>query len=101
MTMQLTRYQPLNPFELMDRLLTAHNAHYSDETTAAADWSPSVDIKEEATRFVIHADVPGVDPKDIDISMEDGVLTLAGERKSESRTEQDGWKRTERLTGRF
>jgi HSP20 family protein len=99
--MQLTRYQPLNPFDLMDRLLTAHNARYSDDTTAAADWVPSVDIKEEAGRFVIHADVPGVDPKDIEISMEDGVLTLAGERKSESRTEQDGWKRTERLTGRF
>lgn len=100
--MQLTRYQPLTPFEIMDRLWNAHTGGYGNgESTAAADWSPSVDIKEEAERFVIHADVPGVDPKDIDISMEDGVLSLSGERKSESRTEQDGWKRTERLTGRF
>jgi HSP20 family protein len=60
-----------------------------------------VDIREEAGRFVIHADVPGVDPKDIEVSMEDGVLTLSGERKAESRTEQDGWKRVERLAGRF
>src|SRR6185312_12603093 len=95
MTMQLIRYQPWNAFELMDRVLAGQNSH------AAADWVPSVDIKEEAERFVIHADVPGVDPKDIEVSMEDGVLSLSGERKSESRTEQDGWKRTERLTGKF
>ena len=100
--MQLTRYQPLTPFEIMDRLWNAHTGYSSNgETTTAADWSPAVDIKEEADRFVIHADVPGVDPKDIDISMEEGVLSLSGERKSESRSEQDGWKRTERLTGRF
>jgi HSP20 family protein len=100
--MQLTRYQALTPFEIMDRLWNAHAGQFNnDETTAAADWSPSVDIKEEAERFVIHADVPGVDPKDIEISMEDGILSLSGERKSENRSEQDGWKRTERLTGRF
>src|ERR1041384_6271527 len=99
--MQLIRYQPWNAFDLMDRFLSAQNPHFAGETTAAADWIPSVDIKEEAERFVIHADVPGVDPKDIEVSMEDGVLTPAAERKSEPRTEQDGWKRTERLTGRF
>jgi HSP20 family protein len=60
-----------------------------------------VDIKEEAERFVIHADVPGVDPKDIEVTMEDGVLTIRGERKSESREEQDGWKRVERVSGQF
>ena len=95
--MQLIRYQPWGSFDLLDRLAARHAAHYTQE----ADWTPSVDIKEEAERFVIHADVPGVDPKDIEVSMEDGVLTLAGERKTESRTEQDGWKRTERLTGKF
>jgi HSP20 family protein len=97
MTMQLIRYQPWNAFDLVDRFLAAQNTTQA----GAADWVPSVDIKEEAERFVIHADVPGVDPKEIEVSMEDGVLTLSGERKSESRTEQDGWKRTERLTGRF
>lgn len=96
--MQLIRYQPWGAFDLVDRFLAAQNPRYAAEI---ADWSPAVDIKEEAERFVIHADVPGVDPKDIEVSMEDGVLTLAGERKTESRTEQDGWKRTERLTGKF
>ena len=96
--MHMIRYQPWGHFDLMDRLL-AGQAHHS--AAASADWTPAVDIKEEAERFVIHADVPGVDPKDIEISMEDGVLSLAGERKSESRASEDGWTRTERLTGRF
>ena len=95
--MQLIRYQPWGAFDLMDRLAARRAGHYSQE----ADWTPSVDIKEEAERFVIHADVPGVDPKDIEISMEDGVLSLSGERKTETRTEQDGWKRVERHSGKF
>ncbi len=95
--MQLIRYQPWGAFDLMDRLAARHAGHYAQD----ADWTPSVDIKEEAECFVIHADVPGVDPKDIEISMEDGVLTLAGERKSETREEKDGWKHVERLSGRF
>jgi len=96
--MQLIRYQPWGHFDLMDRLLAGH-VHSQD--SSAAQWVPSVDIKEESERFVIHADVPGVDPKDIEISMEDGVLSLSGERKSETRDQQDGWSRTERHTGRF
>jgi len=96
--MQLIRYQPWGAFDLVDRFLAAQNPHAAGE---AAQWAPAVDIKEEAERFVIHADVPGVDPQHIEISMEDGVLTLSGERKAEVRTEQDGWKRTERQTGRF
>ena len=95
--MQLIRYQPWGSLDLLDRLAARHAGHSTQE----ADWTPSVDIKEEAERFVIHADVPGVDPKDIEISMEDGVLTLSGERKSETREEKDGWKRVERHSGRF
>jgi HSP20 family protein len=100
MNMQLIRYQPWGHYDLMDRLLAGQQGRQSQDA-AAADWTPAVDIKEEAERFVIHADVPGVDPKDIEISMEDGVLSLSGERKSEARSEQEGWTRTERRTGRF
>ena len=67
----------------------------------ASDWIPAVDIKEEDHRFLIHADVPGVDPKDIEITMEDGILTLKGERKSETREERDGYRRVERVSGQF
>src|SRR5579859_3944740 len=102
--MQLIRYQPWGAFDLVDRLLASHDGHLAQDTTARGPgiaWTPSVDIQEEAQRYVIHADVPGVDPKDIEISMEDGVLSLSGERKSENRDQQDGWSRTERHTGRF
>lgn len=99
--MQLIRYQPWGAFELVDRLLAGQQGRFAQDATAVADWMPAVDIKEEAERFVIHADVPGVDPKDIEISMEDGTLSLSGERKSETRSEQDGWKRVERHSGKF
>ena len=99
--MQLIRYQPWGSFDLVDRVLAGHPSHHAQDTAAAAGWVPSVDIKEEAERFVIHADVPGVDPKDIEISMEDGVLSLSGERKAEAHEETAGWKRQERRTGRF
>jgi HSP20 family protein len=101
MNMQLIRYQPWGSFDLVDRLLAGHPGHHAQDTATAAEWVPSVDIKEEAERFVIHADVPGVDPKDIEISMEDGVLSLSGERKAEAHEETAGWKRQERRTGRF
>ena len=96
--MQLIRYQPWGAFDLVDRFLAAQAPHAAGVT---ADWTPAVDIKEETERFVIHADVPGIDPKDIEISMEDGVLSLSGERKSETREEKDGWARVERKSGRF
>lgn len=99
--MNMIRYQPWGAFDLMDRLLAGQGIRYTDPAAAGADWVPSVDVKEEAERFVIHADVPGVDPKDIEVSMEDGVLTLAGERKSEKREEGEGWTRVERRSGRF
>ena len=95
--MHLIRYQPWGSFDLMDRLLAGHEGRVAQE----ADWTPAVDVKEEAERFVIHADIPGVDPKDIDISTEDGVLSLSGERKNEARSEEQDWTRTERRSGRF
>jgi HSP20 family protein len=50
---------------------------------------------------VLHADVPGVDPTDIELQMENGVLTLRGERKSEVKEEKDNYHRVERVTGSF
>jgi HSP20 family protein len=64
-------------------------------------WSPAVDVKEEADRFVILADLPGVDPKDIEVSMENGVLSIRGERKSEKEEDRDGFHRVERVRGTF
>ena len=64
-------------------------------------WSPAVDIKEEEDRFVLLADIPGVDSKDIEVTMDKGVLTVKGERSREKEEERNGYKRVERSYGTF
>jgi HSP20 family protein len=68
---------------------------------ATSDWVPAVDIKEEENDFVIVADIPGVDPKDIEVHMDNGVLTIKGEKESEKKEEREGYKRVERSYGSF
>lgn len=68
---------------------------------SVADWTPAVDIVEEKERFVLRADVPGVKPEDIDVSMENGMLSVSGQRHQESTEEIDGISRIERSSGRF
>lgn len=97
--MNVIRYEP---FSLVDQVFNGLlNERGLGAGTPMAAWTPRVDVKEEENRFVIHADVPGVDPKDIEITLEDGVLTLKGEREGETRSEQDGWTRVERVAGSF
>lgn len=102
--MQLTRFEPWSIVDLLhrdlDRMATRRFTG-NDTESPVADWVPAVDIVEEKDRFVLHADVPGVDPADIDVSMENGVLTLSGTRHRENVTEEEGFKRVERATGRF
>ena len=104
--MNMIRYQPWGlASQLHNEInrLFDHNlaAQDTESGLTASDWVPAVDIKEEANRFVIHADVPGVDPKDIEITMEGGILTLKGERQGEAREEHDGYRRVERVSGQF
>ncbi len=68
---------------------------------AVTQWVPAVDIVEEKGRFVVHADVPGVRPEDIEVTMDAGVLTVAGVRHPGSRDEAVQQRRTERASGRF
>ena len=98
----ITRYEPwglLN--QLQKELQWAHQSEVGDGPIATAEWAPAVDIKEENERFVLHADIPGVKPEDIDVSMEEGVITIKGEKKSEATTEKEGYKRVERNYGSF
>jgi HSP20 family protein len=101
--MALVRYEPwglLNQFSReLDNLFARPNG--VEGAVATADWSPAVDIKETETEFKILADIPGVDPKDIEVHMEDGVLTIKGERESTKQEEKEGYKRIERSYGSF
>lgn len=101
----LTRYEPWGLFgqlrDEMDRAMGRTALAYGGSPLATGDWAPAVDIREEKECYVIHADIPGVDPKDIEVSMENGVLTVKGERESEKRDEREGFKRVERSKGSF
>jgi HSP20 family protein len=72
-----------------------------DAGTSVADWVPAVDIVEEKERFVLKADLPGVHPDNIDVKMDDGVLSLSGERTHENSCEIGGLRRVERASGKF
>lgn len=71
----------LNEFS---RYIQADSAATHDgSSSATADWVPAVDIAEYADRFVLHADVPGIDPASIEVTLEKGVLTLSGSREKD------------------
>ncbi len=106
--MNLTRYQQpwalSAPFQsemkqVFDRFFNAEDTDQSNVVTS--QWVPRVDIKEEGKRFVIQADIPGVDPKDIEIAMDKGILSIKGERKTESTETTDKYTRVERSHGVF
>ena len=95
-------YQPWGLLNQLQRELErAHEGAGGEGSIATAEWTPAVDIKEDSEKFVLLADIPGVKPEDIDISMENGVLTIKGEKKTEAKTEQEGYKRVERTYGSF
>ena len=103
----LTRYDPFGAMrQLRDDMNRAFGnalADGDDESNVVTSrWAPAVDVKEESDRFVISADVPGVSPGDIEITMENGNLTIRGERKAENKDEsRPGFRRVERVHGTF
>ncbi|MDR0182300.1 Hsp20/alpha crystallin family protein [Lysobacter arvi] len=72
-----------------------------DSSVVTSQWAPSVDVKEENDRFVLYADLPGIDPADIEVSMDKGILSIKGERSSETSTETERFSRIERRYGSF
>ena len=64
-------------------------------------WSPRVDIAETDRQYEIHVELPGIDKGDISIKVEDGLLTVSGERKSQKEQTERRFRRVERLYGRF
>ncbi len=102
--MNIARFEPWTFVDLLhrdlDRLAERRTAAGNDHSPVA-DWVPAVDIVEEQSHFVLRADVPGVNPEDIDVSMDAGVLSVSGERHAIARDDDTGVQRTERATGRF
>jgi HSP20 family protein len=80
------------------------NVNQSDSSSATATWVPAVDIHEYTDRFELYVDVPGVDPGNVELTLEGGILTLSGQRtapESGRRSEQPQYARSERGLGPF
>jgi len=105
--MLLTRYEPWSAMRQiqneMSRVFDNAVAGAEDGSNVATSrWTPAADIREDTDRFVITADIPGVEPGNIEVTMENSVLTIKGERKLETRGEGDnGYRRVERVYGGF
>jgi HSP20 family protein len=95
--MTVVRYEP---WALLNRLHRELDQNFETQARDAT-WSPAVDIHEEAERFVVHADLPGVKPADIEITTDKGVLSLRGTRQFEQRKDEGRYSRVERVTGKF
>lgn len=67
----------------------------------ANDWTPAVDVIEGDSHFVIRADVPGVEPADINVSMDDDILSISGQRRADATGDAASGRRIERFSGRF
>ena len=103
--MSLRRYNPWSLFDQLQREINQSHGYSlkteDDADVVTSDWAPAVDIKEEEKGYLLVADIPGVDPEDIEIHMENGILTIKGERENEKKTEREGYKRIEREHGVF
>jgi HSP20 family protein len=102
--MSLITYDPLMNLQRFQRELNKLFQEGEEGDTskiATSQWAPAVDIKEEDDRYLITADIPGVDPKDIEVTMAHGMLTIKGERKYAADEEKKGYRRVERIYGSF
>lgn len=98
--------QWMDPFDMLadlhgdiNRLFSSSLRRGSQENISS--FAPSLELREEDDRFVLHADVPGIDKKDIDISVIGNTLTIKGERKAEERHKEKGYYYSERVFGTF
>ncbi len=106
MIMNIVRYDPFrelrNLQDEMTRLFAGTVPRALDrEDFTGGSWIPSVDIYEDKDNLVLEADLPGLNREDFDISVENNVITLRGERKFEKKVEGDNYHRVERTYGSF
>lgn len=101
--MSLVRYEPIGLFDQFNNEL---NRFFTNTRPAAAanearNWAPAVDIREEEDRFLLIADIPGVKREEVEVTLEDGVLSIKGERRTETEETREGFHRKERVHGSF
>lgn len=108
MTRMLTRWEPFRDLatlqDRIDRIFEdtfGRVRGFGEESLDSRTWAPAVDILEKEQELLLRADLPGVDPKDVEINVQNNTLTLRGERKFESDVKEDNFHRVERVYGSF
>ena len=104
--MTIVRYDPFRDLrtlqEEVNRLFSTNLTRaFGDEGIGRGAWSPSVDIYENKDQIVLEAELPGMKQEDFDLSIENNVITLRGERRLEKTEETDNYHRVERSYGAF
>ena len=104
--MTVTRYDPFrdlrNLQEEVNRLFTGNiGRSYEDEGIARGSWNPSVDIYENKEQIVLEAELAGMNRQDFELTIENNVITLRGERRFEKKEETENYHRVERAYGSF
>ncbi|AFI84381.1 Hsp20/alpha crystallin family protein [Methylophaga nitratireducenticrescens] len=100
--MAIQRYRPYSLLDNLQREMSSLFQSPAVETNfSEEDWTPAVDIQENAESYIIHADLPGVKAADIEVTAENGLLTIKGVRDSKKVEEKDNYKRIERFSGSF
>ena len=105
MIMNLVTYDPFRDLRTLqdevNRVFSSSFSRGGDNELTRGAWSPSVDIYEDKNEIVLEAELPGVKSEDVDISIENNILTIHGERKFEKKDEQGNFHRVERSYGAF
>jgi len=107
--MAIVRFEPFRDLlSIQDRMNHLFDGAFrgvargaEDEGLTSGSWAPAVDIFEQEDRIVLKAELPGLDPKDVDIRVENNTLTLRGERRVENEVKQEDYRRVERSYGTF
>ena len=103
--MNIVRYDPFRDLrglqDEMNRLFSSTFSRGDGDQMTRGAWNPSVDIFENKDQIVLEAELPGMKPEDVEISIENNILTLHGERKFEKKAEGDNFHRVERSYGSF
>jgi HSP20 family protein len=86
--------------EEMDGLFESSFSPFFRTSGSFSTWSPAIDVYEDKDRFTVIAEVPGMKKEDLNITLQNGVLTISGERKQEGKKSEQGF-RSERFVGRF
>ena len=106
--MALIRWEPARElYSVQNDLNRLFNTFFDSPTpgtgrrAALRSWTPAMDVVEKETEYVLRADLPGLAEGDVNVELDDNILRISGERKSETEESKDGYHRVERAFGRF